>query len=282
MDRAALSSAPAAVRHADPSHSVLSLMKRLDRRHASRFRAVVRVSLLDHEGLLTLRLNNPTVSLKTACLAILATAAAGLTLLLFRGSPASENSAESYAALEHEAHAMPAPLALPEAGYLKAGDPAPEIGDGVRFDPPLTDFDGYSGKVTVLDLWHTWCPFARNLSPGLIQMIDDYSDSPVQFLSLTSEEAISTGMPDRGWPSGFGATETLKPFRCLFNDMTYGLAVHPAIYLIDAEGRVLWCDGGMREQHADASEVERSVCEALDAALSQLPDAPQVQPAPQL
>lgn len=232
--------------------------------------AVVRVSLLCREGALTVRLNNPTVSLYTACLMILATSAAGVALLTFKGSSDSSEPAGDLPATIYELPGTHEMGSLPESGYLQVGDLVPDIGLDVSFAPPLTSFRGFAGKVTVLDLWHPWCPFARELSPGLIQLVHDYADSPAQFVSLTSEGIPSAGIPDRGWPSGFGAVETLKPFRCLFNDVTYGLAVHPTIYVIDSEGRILWCDGGMREQHADAAEVERKVREALDAALSQL------------
>lgn len=239
---------------------------------------MVRISLLYHESVLTVRLSNPTVSLKTACLTILATTATGFALLTFRGSSGSDSSAHNDPPIVDELPAMHETVALPQSGYLQVGDQAPDIGPDVKFAPPSKGLKSFSGKVTVLDLWHPWCPYARELSPGLIQLIEDYADSPVQFLSLTSESVPPTGTPDRGWPIGYGAAETLKPFRCLFNDVTYGLAVHPTIYLIDTEGRISWCDAGMREQHADAAEVERSVREALNAALSQLPNETKSQP----
>lgn len=210
---------------------------------------------------------NSAVSTRTACLIILVTTVAGISLLAVQKDPESEASSEVPPPITNALPNAADVANLPEAGYLQAGDRAPEIGSDVRFVSSQMSFDGFKGNVTVLDLWDDWCPYARELSPGLIELVDEYSNSPVRFVSLTVRCIPPPGTPERGWIAGYQAAETLKPFRCLFNDVTYGLSVHPTIYLIGPDGRILWCDGGMREQHAAAEAVEQSVRSAIQDAL---------------
>ncbi len=208
---------------------------------------------------------NPTVSTQTVSVVLVAVAVVA-SVVLFESDSPSALSAGGPLSNPADATAL---VSLPDSGYLAPGTPVPPVGPDVEFAASDQSFDGYSGRLTVLDLWDEWCPFARELSPGQVVLRDEYPAELVQFVSLTVRDTPPPNSPRRGWLAGYQAIETLKAFRCLFHDVTYGLSVHPTIYLIGSDGRVVWCDDGMRERHADPEEVERILRAAIDDALRQ-------------
>lgn len=209
-----------------------------------------------------------TVSRRTASLVIGGALLAAVAVLAVSFDPRSDASTVVPPPLPMDILADTPGLELPESGYLEPGEAAPPL-DGIQWSDgePLAA-TSYTGRITVLDLWGDWCPFARELSPGLIQMRHDFSDAPCEFVSVTTGPVPSGPPADRGWISGYDTTGALAPFRCLFQDVTYGVTVHPTIYLIGSDGKILWNDGGMRESHADSHEVEQAVRLALRDALS--------------
>ena len=159
------------------------------------------------------------------------------------------------------------PQTLPESRYLEPGEPAPAIKASEWLPAPPAAADTLKGKFTVLDLWDTWCPFSRELSPGLISMSEEYSTRNVEFVSLTIQKSPGRKAPQRGWISGYAAADSLTNYQSLFDDLVNGVALHPTIYLIGPDGKIVWCDNGMRENHAEPAEVESQLRAALDAAL---------------
>ena len=215
---------------------------------------------------LTMTQDDNQISARSAALAIGAALLTGLIILGVNFYPSRAASTEVPPPISVNTTDVD-PQTLPESRYLEPGESAPAIAASQWIPGPPAAAKSLKGKYTVLDLWDTWCPFSRELSPGLIAMSDEYSTRNVEFVSLTIGKSSGKTARQRGWISGYAASDSLTSYQSLFDDLVNGVVVHPTIYLIGLDGRVIWCDNGMRENHAESAEVEASVRAALDAAL---------------
>jgi|GEM_PF-1397992 len=213
------------------------------------------------------------VSVRTSAIVLGAAVLIGLAVLALKYDPTSDAPTDVPPPLDVPLTGATSGLQLPESGYLTVGEEAPRLKATHWTTEMPAAVQSYDGRLTIVDLWGAWCPFARQLSPGLIHMRDEFRDEPVEFVSLTVGLPPADGQAERGWLSGYDPGESLVAFNCLFNDPAYGLAVHPAIYLIGPDGKILWCDAGMRESHADVDEVELAVRSALTKALAAMNSA---------
>lgn len=206
------------------------------------------------------------ISARSAALAISAALLTGATILYVKLIAGGAASTEVPPPINVNTTDVD-PQTLPDSRYLEPGETAPPI-KASEWDPaPPAAARTLKGKFTVLDLWDTWCPFSRELSPGLISMSKEYSTRNVEFVSLTIGKSPGKTARPRGWISGYAAADSLTDYQSLFDDLVNGVVVHPTIYLIGPDGKVVWCDYGMRENHAEPAEVEARVRAALDAAL---------------
>ena len=206
------------------------------------------------------------ISARSAALAISAALLTGATILGINYYPSQAASTEVPPPISVNTTDVD-PQTLPESRYLEPGESAPAIKASEWIPAAPAAARTLKGKFTVVDLWDTWCPFSRELSPGLISMSEEYSTRNVEFVSLTIGKSPAKTAPQRGWVSGYAAADSLTDYQSLFNDLVNGVAVHPTIYVIGPDGKVVWCDNGMRENHAEPAEVESRLRAALEAAL---------------
>jgi hypothetical protein len=116
-------------------------------------------------------------------------------------------------------------------------------------------------------------------APGLVEAYHKYRGRGVAFVSLTAEpraraeEFVATSSAP--WPCGYGVSlEQIARWGAysaefLSAGRNTGYQVRPTLYLLDASGRVLWCDGQARPRHlGDAAELLRRLEGALDLALA--------------
>jgi thiol-disulfide isomerase/thioredoxin len=161
----------------------------------------------------------------------------------------------------------------PRLHLLAVGAVAPRIeAEGwVNGSPPKPG--GREARLVVVDLWADWCPMCRLSAPGLVRTYKKFKSRGVAFVSVTDlpESMVSDFVEQFGvcWPAGFGATaQTIEDFGVRRPDQSAtGLDIAPALYLIGANGRVLWCDGAARYRHVDTrlvmSELEAHIEKAL-------------------
>jgi thiol-disulfide isomerase/thioredoxin len=171
--------------------------------------------------------------------------------------------------------APPPTIALPQgdypAGALAVGDMAPQLEvDGWLNNPPQrTGPDG--PRLRLIDIWAFWCPGCRDTAPGLVRLFDKYNARGVAFTSVTSmprssaEEFVEQFAVR--WPCGYGMTShALARFGALNRDLGMpGYEVKLTLYLLAADGRVLWCDGNARMRHQDPGPLIKQ----LDARIAQ-------------
>lgn len=119
---------------------------------------------------------------------------------------------------------------------VKVGDPAPAIKlDSLIPDQPVAaTLEALKGKVVVLEFWATWCGPCVDAIPHLNELVEKFAGRPIEFLSVTDEEAgvveaFLKKKPIRGWV-GFDRSKAMSK--------QYGFEAIPDTVLIDASGKL--------------------------------------------
>jgi thiol-disulfide isomerase/thioredoxin len=100
---------------------------------------------------------------------------------------------------------------------------------------------GLKGKVTIVDVWGTWCPPCRAEIPHLIELYDQYKGRGLEIIGINcreqgSADAIKQKVKDF-------AREFKIPYTCVLNDETTedkipGFKGYPTTLFLDRTGKV--------------------------------------------
>jgi thiol-disulfide isomerase/thioredoxin len=116
------------------------------------------------------------------------------------------------------------------------------------FDFELKDLDGKvvkladsKGKVTIVDLWGTWCPPCRKEIPHFAELYNDYKDHGLEFLGINCNESGS--LEDVKNKIKRFASEMKLPYRSLLNDDKTEAKIpdfhgYPTTLFLDRSGKV--------------------------------------------
>jgi thiol-disulfide isomerase/thioredoxin len=133
---------------------------------------------------------------------------------------------------------------------LPVGESAP--------DWRLTDAEGkvhslseYRGKVVVMDFWATWCGPCEEVMPRMQKLYEKFKDQGVIVFGVNSWEKEDP-------------VELMKQKRYSYGLLlrgeeiaeAYKVTSLPAVYMIGADGRIIYCHEGMDDQNL-ASLVEK-------------------------
>lgn len=120
--------------------------------------------------------------------------------------------------------------------------------------------DQIAGKVLVIDVWDGLCTYCGLSRPALVQAKQRYDGRDVVFLGITSAEVEEArGYVDDAhlsWPNAYGAGTTIDALQ----------ANAPTIFVVGADGRVLWNDGRARYRH-EVAHLGEQLEAAIEAAL---------------
>jgi thiol-disulfide isomerase/thioredoxin len=152
-------------------------------------------------------------------------------------------------------------LAFPRGGAsepVPKGTPLPELmAEGwLNADDALPSRENLRGKVVVVDCWATWCMPCRISMPKLAKLYQQYGESPVEFVGLTSEmgpevpavKQFVESVDGFDWPVGYGAGVT--------QDLL-GIELLPTLVVFDKSGVATW-----------SSTSSDGLAAAIDAALA--------------
>ena len=125
-----------------------------------------------------------------------------------------------------------------KAGLLAAGDPAPEwkLADPAGKTHALAD---YRGRVVVLDFWATWCGPCAKVMPRLEKLQKKYGGRGLVVFGVNSFET--------GDPVALMKKKNLTYTLLLKGEElseSYRVASLPVVYVIGADGRVLYSHAG--------------------------------------
>ena len=100
--------------------------------------------------------------------------------------------------------------------------------------PGLTDADLRTGKVTVLNVWATWCPPCRAEHPVLLQMASD--GVRVAGINIMDKDANAVAyLAEEGNPFIGVATDPNGR-----NRVEWGVTAPPETFILDGDGTVLF------------------------------------------
>lgn len=178
-------------------------------------------------------------------------AQSGIADVPARGGPSRRDALGGLAALA--LGALPAPtIAQTTSGSTSSNAPlparnAPAIGSLIRFprtrliDGSVREPEYWQGKLVVIELWATWCPFCRKQNPVLDKLYRAHVSKGLEVLGLSidrNEDDIKkyyaeTGYRfpsarfDRGWWEAIGKPKGL-----------------PIIWVVGRDGRLLQVEVG--------------------------------------
>jgi peroxiredoxin len=132
------------------------------------------------------------------------------------------------------------------AGLLAVGDLAPDwtLADAEGRKHSLSE---YRGRVVVLDFWATWCAPCAKVVPRMEKLHRKYGGQGVAVFGVSSWET--------GDPVGF-----MKKKGCTYRLLlkgeevapAYGVTILPAVCVVGADGRVVYCHAGADHKNLDA------------------------------
>ncbi|NDC52987.1 MAG: TlpA family protein disulfide reductase [Planctomycetia bacterium] len=181
-------------------------------------------------------------------------------------------------------------VAVMASALAGCGDPAPEhpaLGRVIGELPLVSLADrgrpapAFTGKVTLLTMWGTWCPPCRRELPGLVRLAGRLADEPRfqlvavscggggpddldELAAATKQFLDSQRLSLDAWGDPAGTTRAILA-------ASYGFAAFPTTYLVgpDAAVRAVWV--GFRSR--DEADRARAVVEALKAPPAAAPRA---------
>ncbi len=111
----------------------------------------------------------------------------------------------------------------------------------------------YRGKGVVLHFWGTWCPFCRDLQPGLDRLYRKYKGSGLEVLGISIRE--ETGVNPEIVLKELGVS-----FKTAVNGdniaRMYDVPGTPATFFIDRRGELIW---KTHSSNADSPEFEANI-----------------------
>ena len=164
----------------------------------------------------------------------------------------------------------------PFTGALVVGDKLPPLRAAGWLNGPAPVPGAAGAKLLLVDLWGNWCPFCREGAPGLVRLYKKYADRGVAFVSVTNspkagvEQFIENySIP---WPNGYDMpVESLPELGASSGLNMEGYAVAPVVYLLGADGKILWNDNQARLRHKESKAWEQELDAAIEAALGKNP-----------
>jgi peroxiredoxin len=116
--------------------------------------------------------------------------------------------------------------------------PAPAI-TGTTLDGDSFSLESYRGKITLLNVWASWCSPCRAEAPILEKVWQDQQSKGVQFIGLDTRDSDTAA---RSFITRFGITypnviDRDGALQLRFSDTLPPQAI-PSTIVIDAEGRV--------------------------------------------
>lgn len=158
---------------------------------------------------------------------------------------------------------LPAALRPAHAAPAAAGQPAPDFTLPDTGGQPVK-LSQFKGKPVVLEWNNPGCPFVRKHYQGNLQALQkDFTQRGVVWLAINSTRSDSADYlaPDRlaAWMRDQGAS----PSATLMDEagtvgQAYGARVTPHMYIVDAQGRLVYAGGIDSIPSARVADIEKA------------------------
>ena len=130
------------------------------------------------------------------------------------------------------------------AHLAPAAGPSPEVKlTTANYDAMIKQIAAQKAKLTVVDVWATWCGPCKENFPHLVEMNGKYHDKGINFASVSVDD---TSKPKQV----ADATEFLKGQKASFTNFLldesmddafekFDISAIPAVFLFDTDGKVV-------------------------------------------
>lgn len=120
-----------------------------------------------------------------------------------------------------------------ESQSLSVGSPSPSF-SATDLDGKTHTLEEFRGRYVYIDVWATWCGPCRGQIPYLEQMVEDFKNKDIAFVSLSVDQNLSD------WQK---MARQMKGNQFHLSDNTfanlYQVRTIPRFILIDPEGNIL-------------------------------------------
>jgi peroxiredoxin len=132
--------------------------------------------------------------------------------------------------------------------------------------PPVYDFQGkpvtlerFRGKVVLMDFWATWCSPCLEELPALERLHRKYRDKGFVMLGISIDEEGASVVKPVIEKHGLTYAILMDTGKDAALYQALGVASLPALFLLDAEGRII----GQWAGKTDKDEIETAIINAI-------------------
>lgn len=143
-------------------------------------------------------------------------------------------------------------------GLLPTGSMAPNFmvprpsGENVQ----LADL---RGRVVVLDFWATWCPPCREEMPWLVKLGADLEPKGVSFVAASQDDQDEQVSEVAAYVRELPGLASFVAYSNPTVGAAYKVQALPSLFVIDAQGRVVYSKAGLAQESAVRQAVEQAL-----------------------
>lgn len=124
----------------------------------------------------------------------------------------------------------------------------------------LVEFDGFRGKVTLINFWATWCGPCKREIPDLIALSSELRDREVKIMGISTDRGLTVSQD----VSNFVREKGIPYQIVIANDdleSAFGnIRMIPTSFVVNGEGKIVETIVGLRPKES----LRRSLLAALD------------------
>ncbi len=141
-------------------------------------------------------------------------------------------------------------------------------GEQSAWDMGISNSDFAEKKLTMLNIWASWCGPCISELPELQQLSETYADKDVQVVGVLQDGVDEAGLPNEGMLEEIGQAlvdmgityRMILPDETLQDDFIAQMQYFPTTFFIDSNGEVVRMEVGAK----DANEWGKIIDEILE------------------
>lgn len=128
-----------------------------------------------------------------------------------------------------------------------------------NIDGTMLNSSNFLGKVTLVNIWATWCGPCRDEIPDLIELQNDYERFGFSVVGIAIDNAVTAGQAPRELVGNFAASYGInypvvmtRPNWSSVEDRYGDITAIPTTFIVDRNNNMLWMLTGSRDKETFA------------------------------